>query len=63
MSNCLYCQSDNPESNEECHHCGMLLPTETVLAAERRERRFIWFCGALTVFCLAMSIWLPRALF
>jgi hypothetical protein len=41
----------------------MLLPTETLLAAERRERRFIWFCGALTVFCLAMSVWLPRALF
>ena len=63
MSTCLYCQCQNPDSNVECHSCGMLLPTEALLAEERRERRFIWFCGALMVFCLVMSIWLPRALF
>lgn len=62
MSNCLYCQYDNPDSTNECDNCGMLLPTEAQFAAERRERRFIWFCAGLTVFCLVMSIWLPRAL-
>ncbi len=62
MSNCLYCQCDNPNSTDECHNCGMFLPTDTQLIEQRRERRFIWFCAALTVFCLTMAIWLPRGL-
>lgn len=62
MTNCLYCQRDNPDNAADCHNCGMLLPSRSQFAAERRERRFIWFCAALTVFCLVMSIWLPRAL-
>lgn len=62
MSNCLYCQCDNPDNSADCYNCGMLLPSQARFGEERRERRFIWFCAALTVFCLAMSIWLPRAL-
>lgn len=62
MSDCLYCQCNNPDSAGECHNCGMLLPAEAQLADERRERRFIWFCAALTGFCLVMVIWLPRSL-
>ena len=62
MSNCLYCQCENPDNVDDCHNCGMLLPARAQFAAERRERHFIWFCGALTVFCLVMVFWLPRSL-
>lgn len=62
MSNCLYCQSANPDTGTDCLSCGMPLPAETDLSQARRERRFIWFCAALSVFCLAMMVWLPRAL-
>ena len=63
MSCCLYCQCDNPNCMAECHNCGMPLPSEAELSEDSREWHFIWFCTALTVFCLTMSIWLPRALF
>jgi len=63
MSHCLYCQCANPQSAIDCHNCGMLLPTDARHNKHRRERRFVWFCAALTVFCLGMAIWLPRALF
>ena len=30
---------------------------------ERRQRRFLWFCIALSIFCAVMIVWLPRYLF
>jgi hypothetical protein len=62
MSNCLYCQYNNPADITDCRNCGMLLPNDTQRSQQQRERRFIWFCAALTIFCLSMTIWLPRTL-
>ncbi len=63
MTDCLYCQRNNPDNAADCLNCGMSLPADTQRNKQQRERRFIWFCAALTVFCLAMAIWLPRTLF
>lgn len=63
MPKCLYCQQDNPAQQTECDTCGMPLPAHADGAPERRQRRFLWFCIGLTVFCAAMIVWLPRHLF
>ncbi|MBA1261332.1 DnrP protein [Stutzerimonas sp. NM35] len=60
MPKCLYCQQDNPPRDTECGTCGMPLPEHADSAPERRQRRFLWFCIGLTVFCGAMILWLPR---
>ncbi|MGC5699009.1 protein DnrP [Pseudomonas sp. NFXW11] len=57
---CLYCQQDNSPQAGHCRHCGMPLPTATALIGARRQRGFLWFCIGLTLFCLAMALWLPR---
>ncbi|WP_372866615.1 DnrP protein [Pseudomonas sp.] len=62
MSKCLYCQRDNPPGKAECRHCGMPLPALADAAVERRQRRFLWFCIGLTVFCAVMAVWLPRSI-
>lgn len=62
MSNCLYCQQHNPAGASECRHCGMLLPVHADTAGARRQRRFLWFCIGLTLFCVAMFFWLPRSI-
>ena len=66
MPQCLYCQRDNPTPNKppqpaECGHCGMPLPAHAEQTGERRQRRFMWFCIGLTVFCAVMIVWLPRS--
>ncbi|KRW66855.1 hypothetical protein [Stutzerimonas nitrititolerans] len=63
MPNCLYCQQQNPPKQAECDNCGMPLPEHADSAPERRQRRFMWFCIWLTVFCGVMIVWLPRHLF
>ncbi|MCZ4323158.1 hypothetical protein SAMN05216370_3113 [Pseudomonas peli] len=63
MPNCLYCQRENPEKATDCQKCGMLLPAHNQRDKQQRERRFVWFCAALTIFCLTMAVWLPRTLF
>ncbi|MCF7201726.1 DnrP protein [Pseudomonas oligotrophica] len=63
MAACLYCQQDNPKGESECRNCGMPLPAHADGARERRQRRFLWFCIALAVFCAVMIVWLPRNLF
>ncbi|CDZ95812.1 MULTISPECIES: hypothetical protein [Pseudomonadaceae] len=60
MPKCLYCQQDNPPNDAECGTCGMPLPEHAHRAPQRRQRRFMWFCIGLTVFCFAMMLWLPR---
>jgi hypothetical protein len=40
----------------------MPLPTLADGAGERRQRRFMWFCIGLTVFCAVMVVWLPRSI-
>ena len=62
MPKCLYCQQDNPPQQAECRHCGMPLPALAEQAGERRQRRFMWFCIGLTVFCGVMVVWLPRSI-
>lgn len=62
MPKCLYCQQDNPPGEAECDNCGMLLPALADGAGERRQRRFMWFCIGLTVFCAVMIVWLPRSI-
>lgn len=57
---CLYCQRSQPAQAVACDGCGMPLPTDR--PQQRRQRRFLWFCVALSVFCLAMIVWLPRSL-
>ena len=47
----------------ECSNCGMPLPEHADGAPERRQRRFLWFCIALSIFCAVMIVWLPRYLF
>lgn len=60
MSTCLYCQRPQPDEATTCTHCGMPLPGSQ--PQRRRERRFLWFCVGLTLFCLLMMWWLPRSL-
>ncbi|MFQ7901330.1 DnrP protein [Stutzerimonas degradans] len=60
MPKCLYCQEENPPYQTDCLNCGMPLPARTDGAGERRQRRFLWFCIALTIFCAVMIVWLPR---
>lgn len=62
MPQCLYCQRDNPRQQAECSHCGMPLPAFADQAIERKQRRFMWFCIGLTVFCAVMIVWLPRSI-
>ncbi|MNI05933.1 hypothetical protein D3C73_589000 [compost metagenome] len=59
---CLYCQQANAPDEVECGHCGMPLPAHAAGAGERRQRRFMWFCVGLTVFCFVMFFWLPRSI-
>ena len=63
MPRCLYCQQDNPPNEAECSNCGMPLPEHADSAPERRQRRFLWFCIGLSIFCAVMIVWLPRYLF
>lgn len=62
MPRCLYCQHDNPSQTSDCSGCGMPLPVDTEAAAARRQRRFLWFCIGLTLFCILMMLWLPRSM-
>ncbi|MCU7247496.1 protein DnrP [Pseudomonas koreensis] len=62
MPICLYCQHANPDDETECSRCGMPLPTLAARAGERRQRRFMWFCLGLTLFCVVMFFWLPRGI-
>lgn len=62
MPKCLYCQQDNPPREPECCNCGMPLPVLADSAGERRQRRFLWFCIGLSLFCAAMILWLPRSI-
>jgi hypothetical protein len=39
----------------------MPLPALAGRAGERRQRRFMWFCVGLTIFCVIMFVWLPRS--
>ncbi|PKL94318.1 MAG: DnrP protein [Gammaproteobacteria bacterium HGW-Gammaproteobacteria-9] len=54
---------DNPPNEAECSNCGMPLPEHADSAPERRQRRFLWFCIGLSIFCAVMIVWLPRYLF
>jgi len=63
MPKCLYCQQPHPPQQSECSQCGMPLPAYADGAPERRQRRFVWFCTGLAVFCAVMIVWLPRHLF
>ena len=56
---CLYCQRTQPDAAQNCGDCGMPLPTQR--PQQRRQRRFLWFCIGLTLFCVAMMLWLPRS--
>ncbi len=62
MPKCLYCQQDNPPREAECRTCGMPLPALADGADQRRQRRFLWFCIGLSLFCAAMILWLPRSI-
>lgn len=62
MAKCLYCQQDNLPQQDECQNCGMPLPAQADRAGERRQRRFLWFCIGLSLFCAAMILWLPRSI-
>ncbi|PAU63595.1 DnrP protein [Pseudomonas indica] len=62
MANCLYCGEEHPAGTIACRRCGMPLPVRTDGAAARRQRRFLWFCIGLALFCAAMIVWLPRSL-
>lgn len=59
---CLYCQHANPAHQAECRGCGMPLPALAAGAGERRQRRFMWFCVGISLFCVAMFFWLPRSM-
>jgi|TARA_Y100000589_G_scaffold271524_1_gene264246 hypothetical protein len=40
----------------------MPLPALADGAGARRQRRFLWFCIALALFCAVMIAWLPRSM-
>ncbi|MEX6503676.1 DnrP protein [Pseudomonas zhanjiangensis] len=62
MPSCLYCQQDNPAQEADCLNCGMPLPALAERAGERKQRRFLWFCIGLSLFCALMILWLPRSI-
>jgi hypothetical protein len=37
------------------------MPLPTNQPQLRRQRRFLWFCIGLTLFCVVMMLWLPRS--
>jgi hypothetical protein len=57
---CLYCQHSNPVQSVTCEQCGMPLPASPAHAAAQQQLRFLWLCIGLTLFCVAMVLWLPR---
>lgn len=63
MRRCLYCQHTNPAAASDCNECGMPLPARAEQASEDRQRRFMWFCLGLTLFCVSMFFWLPRSIY
>lgn len=63
MRQCLYCQASNPDSQACCSNCSMPLPNSVQPVLQRKQRRFLWFCIALGLFCLLMMLWLPRGSF
>jgi hypothetical protein len=40
----------------------MPLPALADQVGARRQRRFLWFCIGLALFCAGMILWLPRAI-
>lgn len=63
MKTCLYCQRRNALERDTCEGCGMPLPASEASGMARRLSRFQWFCVGLTLFCIAMFLWLPRDIY
>jgi hypothetical protein len=53
----MACQSSPPEVTH-----GELSVLRRRAPGRRRQRRFLWFCIGLALFCAAMIVWLPRSL-
>lgn len=57
---CLYCGKDIEETAAACPHCGARSHFQKQGENPWRQRRFRIYVILLTLFCLAMALWLPR---
>lgn len=57
---CLYCQGDNSAENENCQHCGMLLPEKHPQDKRSKINFFIKAFWGIVIFCAVMMFYLPR---
>ncbi len=56
---CLFCQTKNDASLENCSHCGMALAKNHPEGKARRSFFVKAFWG-IVIFCLVMMFYLPR---
>ncbi len=57
---CLYCGSDNEETQSDCQNCGMALPERHPHSGSFRRKVFAKAFIGITLFCLIMMYFLPR---
>ena len=57
---CLYCGGDVPAHSADCPHCGAPSHFQQQGENPRRRRRFIIYVILVSLFCLAMIVYLPR---
>lgn len=62
---CLYCQGENKQvqnsvHNNNCEHCGMLLPKKHPQDKHSKINFFIKVFWVIVLFCLIMMFYLPR---
>jgi predicted nucleic acid-binding Zn ribbon protein len=56
QANCTHCGGEINTQSTRCAHCGIpLLKNQH----NNPQRKFILFFIAVTIFCLAMILWLP----
>jgi len=60
---CLYCQTKNEATQENCQHCGMPLAKDHPDGEKFRQRFFVKAFWGIVIFCIVMMIYLPRHLF
>lgn len=60
VKKCLYCQSENLDSDINCQHCGMALPMKHPQEKKKKISFFVKAFWGIVIFCIVMIIYLPR---
>lgn len=55
---CLYCQTPNDDSKQQCSHCGMSLAKQSL--RDKKTKLFIKAFWGIVLFCALMIYFLPR---